>query len=315
MTDFASLLRRGRFVGVGLLVFTLVLTGCDAFTDQDLGDSNPQPPTIAEYIQEVRVFSSLEAAVAEADLTSTLNDESSTLTIFAPTDDAFSPPIDPSLNQQVLTKVLQHHTVNGEVTSGDLNDGDTETPLAGDNLAIGVSDGVISTVNRASVTNADAEASNGVVHVVDNLLIDAVDRATLTPRFTIFARLVKEAGLEGALRAPGSNDGRTIFAPTNEALLAALDDDGDGSVENGEMPSNAGAILRHHVLNSVFLAGDVPTSETAVSTLEGTDVTVSRDAEDGTVSVGSGSESATVEAADVVVDNGVIHGIDTVLLP
>lgn len=311
MIDLAFLLRRGRFVGVGLLVFTLVLTGCDAFTDQDLGDSNPQPPTIAEYIQEVRVFSSLEAAVAEADLTSTLNDESSTITVFAPTDDAFSPPIDPSLNQQVLTKVLQHHTVNGEVTSGDLNDGDKETPLAGDNLAIEVSDGVISTVNRASVTNADAEASNGVVHVVDNLLIDAVDRATLTPRFTIFARLVKEAGLESALRGAGANDGRTIFAPTNEALLTALDDNGNGSIESSEIPSGAADILRHHVHDNALLAGDIP-SDTTVSSLEGTDLTLSGgDA----VSVKPGAENASVTVPDVVVDNGVIHGIDTVLQP
>jgi uncharacterized surface protein with fasciclin (FAS1) repeats len=292
-------------------MFTLVLTGCDAFTDQDLGDSDPQTPTITEYIQEVRVFSSLEVAVDEAGLTGTLNDENSTFTVFAPTDDAFSPPIDPSLNQKVLTKVLRHHTLNGEVTSGGLNDGDTATPLAGEDLAIGVSDGVVSTVNRASVTNADAEASNGVVHVIDGLLIDAVDRATLTPRFTIFARLVTEAGLESALRESGANDGRTIFAPTNEALLDALDNDGNGSIESGEIPPNAADILQHHVHDNALLAGDIP-SDTTVSSLEGTDLTLSGgDA----VSVKPGAEDASVTVPDVVVDNGVIHGIDTVLTP
>mgnify|MGYP000503478358 CR=1 FL=1 len=312
MIDFATLFRRGLVLGTGLLALVLVTTGCDAFTDEDLGDSNPQTPTIAQYIQEVRVLSSLQGAVQEAGLTETL-DGDGPFTVFAPVNEAFTPPIDPSLNQQVIEKVVRHHAVSGTVTSDQLSDGQTVAPLAGDSLTIGVDDGV--TVNRAAVTNVDAEARNGVVHVVDGLLIDAVDRATLTPRFTIFARLAKEAGLGEALRAPGANDGRTIFAPTNEALLAALDADDSGNVESDEIPSNAADILQHHVLDSVFLATDVPSSETSVPTLEGTDVTVVRDESAGTVTVGSGDESATVGAADVVVDNGVIHGIDTVLLP
>jgi len=312
MIDFATLFRRGLVLGTGLLALVLVTTGCDAFTDEDLGDSNPQTPTIAQYIQEVRVLSSLQGAVQEAGLTETL-DGDGPFTVFAPVNEAFTPPIDPSLNQQVIEKVVRHHAVSGTVTSDQLSDGQTVAPLAGDSLTIGVDDGV--TVNRAAVTNVDAEARNGVVHVVDGLLIDAVDRATLTPRFTIFARLAKEAGLGEALRAPGANDGRTIFAPTNEALLAALDADDSGNVESDEIPSNAADILQHHVLDSVFLATDVPASETSVPTLEGTDVTVVRDESAGTVTVGSGDESATVGAADVVVDNGVIHGIDTVLLP
>jgi Secreted and surface protein containing fasciclin-like repeats len=223
----------------------------------------------------------------------------------------FSPAIDASLNVPVAEKVLQHHVVNGEVTSDQLSDGQTVSPLAGDDLSIGVDESV--TVNRATVTNPNANASNGVVHVVDGLLADAVDRATLTPRFTIFARLVKEAGLESALRDPGANDGRTIFAPTNEALLDLLDANGNGEVESSEIPTNAADVLQHHVLDSVFLAADVPESETAVPTLEGTDVTVVRSGD--AVTVNSGDESASVTVANIEVDNGVIHGIDTVLVP
>jgi uncharacterized surface protein with fasciclin (FAS1) repeats len=285
-------------------------TGCDSFTDKDLGDSNPQTPTVASYVQEVRVLSSLEAAAAEAGLVGTLED-GGPFTVFAPVDDAFAPPIDPSLNQQVVRKVVQHHVVSGEVPSDQLSDGQTVSPLAGSDLTIGVGEAV--TVNRATVTNADANASNGVVHVIDGLLIDAVDRATLTPRFTIFARLVKEAGLGAALREAGANDGRTIFAPTNEALLDLLDADGNGEIESDELPSQPADILRHHVLDSVFLAADVPTSETAVPTLEGTDVTVVRSGD--AVTVNSGDETASVTVPNVEVDNGVIHGIDTVLVP
>jgi uncharacterized surface protein with fasciclin (FAS1) repeats len=258
----------------------------------------------------VRVLSSLEAAVDEAGLAETLENDGP-FTVFAPVDDAFSPALDPSLNQQVTRTVVQDHAVSGAVLSGELSDGQTVPTLSGDSLTIGTAGGV--TVNRATVTNADAEASNGVVHVVDNLLIDAVDRATLTPRFTIFARLVKEAGLADTLKTGG----RTIFAPTNEALLDALDQDGNGSIESSEIGPRSALedILKHHVLDRVFLAADVPTSETSVQTLAGTDLMVVRDESTGTVTITSGNEIATVGAADIVVDNGVIHGIDLMLTP
>jgi len=314
MMDSATLLRRWGRLGIGFLALALTVTGCDAFIDQDLDDSDPQSPTVAGYVQEVSALNSLEGAVAEAGLVGTLED-GGPFTVFAPTNDAFSPAIDPSLNQQVVEKVVRHHVIDEEVTSDDLSDGDMITPLAGDALTVGVEDDVLSTVNRATVTNDDASASNGVVHVVDNLLIDALDRATLTPRFTIFARLVKEADQAGVFREPGANGGRTIFAPTDEALLTALDSDGSGEIESDEIPSDADDILQYHVLDSVFLAEDVPTSETTVATLEGSDVTVVRDGESGSVTINPGDENAVVTTADVEVDNGVIHGIDTVLTP
>ncbi|WP_263818518.1 fasciclin domain-containing protein [Salinibacter sp.] len=306
MIDLATSLRRWGRLGLGLFALALVTTGCDAFIDQDQSDSAPSSPTIAGYVQEVPALSALEGAAAEAGLVKTL-DTGGPFTVFAPLNDSISPAIDPSLNRQVVGKVVRHHVVNGEVTSDQLSDGQTVSPLAGEDLRIGVGENV--TVNQATVLTPDANAENGVVHVVGKLLADAVDRATLTPRFTIFARLVKEAGLAPALRVSGDNDGRTIFAPTNEALLAALDEDDSGEVESDEIPPNADEILQYHVLDSVFLAGDVPTSATDIPTLEGTDVTVQRS--NGTVTV-NGNE---VSVPNVEVDNGVIHSIDTVLMP
>ena len=306
-TTLHAVLRRWTGLGIGLLALALVVVGCDS---QDLGDANPDTPSVTDYITEISALSSLNDAVQTAGLASTL-DSGGPFTVFAPTNDAFSPPIDASLNQEVTRKVIRHHTLSGAVTSDQLSDGQEVVPLAGDTLTIGVDGGV--TVNRATVTNPDAGASNGVVHVVDGLLIDAVDRATLTPRFTIFARLLGETGLDAALREPGANDGRTIFAPTNEALLSALDSNGNGSIEDSEIPSNAADILQYHVLDSVFLAEDVPTSETAVTTLEGSDLTVVRSGD--AVTLNPNDENASVTTANVEVDNGVIHGIDTVLAP
>lgn len=107
-----------------------------------------------------------------------------------------------------------------------------------------------------------------------------------------------------------------MFAPTNDALLAALDADDSGRIEDDELPSNLADILQHHVLDSVFFAGDVPTTPTEVQTLEGSDITVVRDGESGAVTINPGdSDEASVAAADVRVENGVVHGIDAVLLP
>ncbi|PSQ79635.1 MAG: hypothetical protein BRD41_06805 [Bacteroidetes bacterium QS_1_63_11] len=321
MINFATIFRQWSRLGLGLLAFVLVATGCDAFIDQDLDDSDPQSPTIAGYVQEVPALSSLEGAVAEASLVGTL-ENGGPFTVFAPTNDAFSPAIDPSLNQEVVEKVVQHHVVDGRSEEDQLrtlaNNDDTLSPIKGKDLSFQIIDknneGVDTLkVNRAIITNTNADATNGLVHVVDRLLADAVDRATLTPRFTIFARLVKEEDLAGTLRNPGANDGRTIFAPTNEALLAALDDDDSGEIESDEIPSDADDILKYHVLDSVFLAADVPESETDVTTLEGSDVTVVRSGD--AVTVNPGGEDASVAIPNVEVDNGVIHGIDAVLMP
>ena len=303
----ARLVRWGH-VGAALAL-ALFMVACDS---EDLGDADPAPPTIADYVTEIPAFTALSAAVQETGLAETL-DTGGPFTVFAPTDGAFSPAIDATLNQQVATAVLQHHVVSGTVTADQLSDGQTVQTLATSRDPLTISIGETIMVNRATVTNPDADAANGVVHVVDRLLADAVDRATLTPRFTIFARLVKEAGLDGALRDAGANDGRTIFAPTNAALIDALDANDNGEVENSEIPPNAADILQYHVLDSVFLAADVPESETAVATLEGSDVTVVRS--NGDVTINPNDEDASVTTADVVVDNGVIHGIDTVLMP
>ena len=102
-----------------------------------------------------------------------------------------------------------------------------------------------------------------------------------------------------------------MFAPTNDAFLAALDNNDNGQIDDDEIPSSAAEILQYHVLDDVFFATDVPTSETNLPTLEGSELTVVRSGSD--VAINPGAENASVVAPDVAVENGVIHGIDTVL--
>ena len=275
--------------------------------------------TIAGIVADGDSFTTLDAALGATGLDATLDDRDATFTVFAPADASFAPyDVDFLVdNPDLLSEVLGFHVVQGAaVFASDLSDGDTFTTVQGDEVEIAIEGGDIF-VEGAQVTTADVEAANGVVHVVDDVLLTnrtAVERATVTSAFSILADLVGETGLADALSEPGPDgeDGITIFAPTNDAFLAALDANGNGTIDDDEIPSNAADILQYHVLDDVFFAADVPTTETALPTLQGADVTVVRSGSD--VFINPSDENASVIAPDVEASNGVIHGIDTVLV-
>ena len=120
-------------------------------------------------------FSTLVAAVQAADLVDTLKGEGP-FTVFAPTDEAFAAlpagTVENLLkpeNKNKLTAVLTYHVVPGKVMSGDLSDGMTATTVQGSDVTIGTTDGV--SVDGAKVVQADIEASNGVIHVIDSVIL------------------------------------------------------------------------------------------------------------------------------------------------
>ncbi len=275
-------------------------------------------PTISGIVAGGDSFTTLATALGATGLDATLDDRDATFTVFAPADAAFAPyDVDVLVNNpDLLSDVLGFHVVQGAaVFAGDLSDGDTFTTVQGDEVEIAIEGGTVF-VEGARVTTADVEAANGVVHVIDDVLLTnrtAGERATVTSAFSILADLVGEAGLAEALSGPGPDgeDGLTVFAPTNEAFLAALDANDNGVIDGSEIPSNAADILQYHVLDDVFFATDVPTMETALPTLEGSDVTVVRSGSE--VTINPNADNASVIAPDVEASNGVIHGIDTVL--
>ena len=313
-----SRLRSWGAAGVGLLIVAIVVVGCDAVTSQDLGDADPQKPTIKQYVEEVRALSSLEEVATKADLLNAL--EQDNITVFAPTNAAFDG-IDKTdllsdANSELLSEVLQYHIVpqvvklrEGDNAIGEGNSA-TYTTVEGDPLTIQVTDGG-ATVNGQSISNGDADASNGVVHVTDGVLLetaDVVDRAELMPTFRTLRRLIGETGLEGVLRGtgPGPNpgDGLTVFAPTNAAFSEA------GSIANPE------DVLKYHVLNQVFRLDDIPVGSSDVETLEGSDVTIVGFDNDNNGRTDSVTvDGIPVATPDVTVENGVLHSLDTVLSP
>jgi len=120
-------------------------------------------------------FNTLAAALTAADLVGTLKGDGP-FTVFAPTDDAFAALPEGTVEGlladiQALTAILTYHVVAGEVMSGDLSDGMMAATVNGAEVTIGTMDGV--TVNGANVTAADIKASNGVIHVIDSVLIPA----------------------------------------------------------------------------------------------------------------------------------------------
>ena len=245
------------------------------------------------------------------------------LTIFAPLNSGFDGlEVDELAGRPNLTgRILQYHAISGRrIEAADLSNGETPQTLEGGTITVegvGVDTAAV-TLNGVPVSVTDIQTENAVIHLIDGVLlqrINAVERASITANFSVLQELVGEAGLASALSGPGPDgeDGLTVFAPTNDALLAALDANGNGEIGVGELPSDSElqSLLEYHVLDDVFFASDVPMMETALPTLEGSDVTVVRDGN--AVTLNPNAEASGVVAPNVEVSNGVIHGIDTVL--
>ncbi|MGC8203322.1 fasciclin domain-containing protein [Aliiroseovarius sp. PTFE2010] len=120
-------------------------------------------------------FNTLVAAVQAADLVDTLKSDGP-FTVFAPTDAAFAALPDGTVetllkpeNKDQLVSILTYHVVPGKVMSGDLSDGMMAATVQGDTVTIGTMGGV--TVDGANVVQADIEASNGVIHVIDKVIM------------------------------------------------------------------------------------------------------------------------------------------------
>ncbi len=268
--------------------------------------------TVYTIIANSDDHNTLEAALIAAELAGVLADEGSEFTVFAPTDDAFAA-LDADLLEALLTDptnlladILLYHVAPGTALAGDLSDGQVITTVNGQDVTITI-DGEMVMVNGVLVSVADLTADNGVVHVIDAVLLPEVmttvyDIVVDSDIHNTLETAVNTAGLEGALS--GEAGFITLFAPTDEAfdnlpdgLLDALLADPDGDLTE---------VLLYHVVEGINLSANL--TEGAVPTLFGEDVTISLD---GGVFV----NDAEVIVADLVGINGVVHVIDVVLVP
>ncbi len=298
-----------RFAPALIPALALTLAAC--------GDDDPASPVITDDIVDIVVatadVSTLEDAVVAAGLVTALQ-ASGPFTVFAPVNSAFDALgtdlvgalLDPA-NADLLVDILTYHVVDvGAVASSALTDGQIVPTLQGDDLTIGVSGSMVS-VNDASVTMADIEATNGIIHLIDAVLLPAVDIVDLgiLNEFYTLVDLVRTAGLESTLRGDNSGAGYTVFAPTDDAFAAL------SSVPTGQ---DLVDVLTYHVLDGTVLSGTL-TDGQVVTTLDGSRTfTVNIDASGVSLTDGSGA-TVNVIATDVTATNGVVHVIDGVLLP
>ena len=267
--------------------------------------------TVVDVIVNSPDHNTLEAAVLAAELEGVLSGDGP-FTVFAPTDDAFAAlpagTIEGLLNDiPTLNAILTYHVVGANVLSSDLADGQVLTTLNGKDVTVTINaNGVF--INDAQVTVANIIADNGVVHVIDAVLLPPTDPNTVvdiivnSPDHTILETAVLAAGLEGALSGEGPF---TVFAPTDDAFAALP----AGTVEAllNDIPTLT-AILTYHAVSGQALSTDLA-NEQKIATLNGANITVTIN------SNGVFINNAKVTVADILADNGVVHVIDAVLLP
>ena len=274
-----------------------------------VADDTQDIPTNA---QNTGAHDSLVAALSHAGLVSALQADGP-FTVFAPTDDAFAAAgidlstFDTDEENATLSDILLYHVVSGAVASSDVTDGMSAEALNGDDVSFTVSEGSVM-VNDATVTSADVMASNGIIHVIDKVLMPPADLGDIptvaqgTGIHTSLVAAVVQAELLTTLQGDGPF---TVFAPTDDAFAAAGID--LAALDNEEGKATLTDILLYHVVS-----GAVPSS----AVTDGMSATAVN-GDDLSFAVGEGVmvNDANVVLADVRASNGVIHVIDKVLMP
>ncbi|WP_240924996.1 fasciclin domain-containing protein [Maribellus sediminis] len=310
--EFNKNLRTRFLIPVLMLVLAVGFTACD--NDDD--DMMPEETnTIADIAIANPDFSVLVEALTKANLVGAVSDKGAQLTVFAPTNDAFNALLSDlgagSLNDvptETLKSILLYHVIGSKAMSGDLETGYYPTLSTFSNnpmdVYVSVNNGV-SINSNTMVTAADIEADNGVIHVVDHVILppSVVNLAIDNPNFSILVSAVVKAGLADALSAAGPF---TVFAPTNDAFEALFQELGVSGIAD-LTAEQLTPILLYHVVQGNVLSTDLSNGE--VGTLSGSK-TVSVD-----LSSGVKINDSNVIAADIQGANGVIHVIDKVLLP
>lgn len=295
------------------------------------------PGTIVDIAVADGRFETLVAAVQAADLVETLQGDGP-FTVFAPTDDAFAALPEGTVAALLedipsLTNILLYHVVAGDVRAADVVALESAVTVQGESISITV-EGDSVRINDAMVVIADIVASNGVIHVIDAVLLPPepsaqaiqseqegqseqaqqaqqaqaeqpgtiVDIAVADGRFETLVAAVQAAGLVETLQGEGPF---TVFAPTDEAFAALPAGTVEALLEDIPALTN---VLFYHVVAGEVRAADVVALDAAV-TVQGELVTVTVEGDNVRVN------DSLVIIADIEAANGVIHVIDAVLLP
>ena len=321
-----------------LVVAVLLLSSCGSDT-QDAAPPEEEEAASEEVVGDIidvavsaGQFPTLVAAVQAAGLVETLKGEGP-FTVFAPTEEAFANALSALgltaeqllADTDTLTAVLTYHVIPGTVMSSDLIGASdlNDATVNGAEVVVNEDMGTVS-INSATVVTADIETSNGVIHVINEVLLpaappeeeeaaseevvgDIIDVAVSAGQFPTLVAAVQAAGLVETLKGEGPF---TVFAPTEEAFANALSALGLTAEQLLADTDTLTAVLTYHVIPGTVMSSDlIGASDLNDATVNGAEVVVNEDM--GTVSI----NSATVVTADIETSNGVIHVINEVLLP
>lgn len=315
-----------------LFLFSLLLSGvafmssCSDNEDDVVITPTPTTPSIVDLATGTDDLNMLEAALVRADLVSALQG-AGPFTVFAPTNDAFQKLLDSNpdwnsiddIDVDVLKSVLLFHVVSGDVKSGDLRDGYVSTLSMGPNdraisLKIQATGGVKFN-NSASPSKVDVAASNGVVHIIDAVMIPptVVDIALGNENFSSLVAALTRSDLTADFVSTLSGNGPfTVFAPTNDAFQALLESNSEWTTLADIPVATLEAVLSYHVVNGANVQSSELTDAQEIATLGGK-LTV--DLDSGAQLLTSSDQRADIIITNVQGTNGVIHVVNTVLLP
>lgn len=295
-----------------LLCMGFAVMSCDD-DDDDNSASNQNAVALVAMNNEL---STLETALGKfPDLLATLSAEGE-FTVFAPTNAAFENLLGAigqsnldDVPDDVLRDILEYHLISGAaLMSSELQSGDVET-VGGESISVDVSNGVMLN-GSAMVSTADVKATNGVVHIIDEVLVPPsitpivgtiVAPAYFNKNFTTLVAAVKAASPVILQTLLNSSD-KTLFAPTNEAFTAA-------GITALPDQATLDAVLKYHLIPSEVMSSAIAAGSSAAETLNG-NIYLSKN--DNGVFING---NTSVSNADIVASNGVVHVIDRTLIP
>ncbi|WP_440120714.1 fasciclin domain-containing protein [Tenacibaculum sp. Ill] len=314
--NLTSVLFLGLFLSFGLL------TSCS--------DDDPiieKPKSIVDIAVADSNLSILVSALQKADLVSALQADGP-FTVFAPTDAAFQSLLDSNdswnslddIPVETLKAVLLFHVISGEVKAADLSNTYVSTLSTGPNdemLSLQVEvDGAVEFNGDSKPIATDVMASNGVIHTIDKVMLPAnvVTLALNNSGFTSLVAALTDSRHTTDFVSLLKEDGPyTIFAPTNDAFQALLDSNGSWNSLADIPIATLEAVLKYHVFAGGNVQSDELSDNQEITMFDGNIVTV--DLSSGAKLDTSSGQSVVISLTDVQGTNGVIHVVDSVLLP
>jgi transforming growth factor-beta-induced protein len=318
-------------------IFAAAIMGACSSDDDNVNDNGNGNGNGAQTIAEIAAgnedFSILVDALTRTNLVDAVSDANASLTVFAPTNSAFTQlladlnlsdldALESALTTEGLANVLLYHVLGQKVMSNEVATGYASTLAtnsAENNLSVFISTEVGVRLNGdANVTTADVEASNGVIHIIDRVITPQTIAGLVAPN-SDFSNLIAAVTASDNDPIDILNDGsssKTLFAPTNAAfgtLLADLNLPDLNAVVAAIGTDGIFTVLAYHLVGADVRAADVTPGD--VSTLAGQDVNISIDGSGNVVLTDQENRTAIVTITDITATNGTVHIIDNVILP